>query len=172
MSCVTCGSHFLSSCLGLFWNVLDTFQYRNCPTGFLPGCLRMDQILNSFGDIVVNACDSLRLHEECDLLSLRIDKVSRFGVFGGQRVRAFPVNCLSLDWFQFAEMTEMTETTLKCFVQSLPCCGVAGHAVAWGPWGPWGPGLQPQSCSRSRRVQCGPQDPRRCHFGGRVVFES
>eukprot|EP00438_Fugacium_kawagutii_P013777 Skav232254 [mRNA] locus=scaffold273:148331:150813:- [translate_table: standard] len=34
----------------------------------------MEQILNSFGDIVVNACDSLRLHEECDLLSLRIDK--------------------------------------------------------------------------------------------------
>lgn len=36
--------------------------------------LRMEQILNSFGDIVENAADSLRLHEECDLLSLRIDK--------------------------------------------------------------------------------------------------
>ena len=35
---------------------------------------RMDQILNSFGDIVLNATDALRLHEECDLLSLRIDK--------------------------------------------------------------------------------------------------
>ena len=34
----------------------------------------MEQILNSFGDIVVNASDALRLHEECDLLSLRIDK--------------------------------------------------------------------------------------------------
>lgn len=40
-------------------------------------CVRMEQILNSFGDIVVNACDSLRLHEECDLLSLRIDKVRK-----------------------------------------------------------------------------------------------
>lgn len=39
--------------------------------------VRMEQILNSFGDIVVNACDSLRLHEECDLLSLRIDKVRK-----------------------------------------------------------------------------------------------
>lgn len=35
----------------------------------------MEQILNSFGDIVTNASDSLRLHEECDLLSLRLDKV-------------------------------------------------------------------------------------------------
>ena len=39
--------------------------------------LRMEQILNSFGDIVENAADSLRLHEECDLLSLRIDKATR-----------------------------------------------------------------------------------------------
>eukprot|EP00913_Durusdinium_trenchii_P032174 g30127.t1 len=37
----------------------------------------MEQILNSFGDIVTNASDSLRLHEECDLLSLRLDKVSK-----------------------------------------------------------------------------------------------
>ncbi|CAK9057839.1 unnamed protein product [Durusdinium trenchii] len=36
----------------------------------------MEQILNSFGDIVTNASDSLRLHEECDLLSLRLDKVA------------------------------------------------------------------------------------------------
>lgn len=38
---------------------------------------RMEQILNSFNDIVLNAADAVRLHEECNLLSLRLDKVSR-----------------------------------------------------------------------------------------------
>lgn len=54
----------------------DMFRFNAQVMGFGTGGW-MDQILNSFGDIVVNACDSLRLHEECDLLSLRIDKVTK-----------------------------------------------------------------------------------------------
>ena len=125
----------------LFWNVLDTFQYWKL-SHWRMGFLRMDQILNSFGDIVVNACDSLRLHEECDLLSLRIDKASRFGVLDRKRVRAFLVNCLNLDWFIFGEVTEMTLKCFVSFVQSWPCyrcCSVAGHAMAAMEWGLWGP---------------------------------
>ena len=45
----------------------------------------MEQILNSFGDIVVNASDALRLHEECDLLSLRIDKAPWYHVCAERR---------------------------------------------------------------------------------------
>ena len=141
MSRIPCGSHFLSS-LGLV--VLECFGYVSVLelSHWRMGFLRMDQILNSFGDIVVNACDSLRLHEECDLLSLRIDKASRFGVLGRKRVRAFLVNCLNLDWFIFGEVTEMTLKCFVSFVESWPCyrcCSVAGHAMATMEWGLWGP---------------------------------
>lgn len=54
----------------------EMFRFNSQVMGFGIGGW-MEQILNSFGDIVVNASDALRLHEECDLLSLRIDKVSR-----------------------------------------------------------------------------------------------
>lgn len=54
----------------------DMFRFNAQVMGFGAGGW-MEQILNSFGDIVTNASDSLRLHEECDLLSLRLDKVSK-----------------------------------------------------------------------------------------------
>mmetsp|Transcript_55947 Transcript_55947/g.130754 ORF Transcript_55947/g.130754 Transcript_55947/m.130754 type:complete len:1124 (+) Transcript_55947:79-3450(+) len=54
----------------------EMFRFNSQVMGFGVGGW-MEQILNSFGDIVLNASDALRLHEECDLLSLRIDKVSR-----------------------------------------------------------------------------------------------
>jgi len=54
----------------------DMFRFNAQVMGFGSGGW-MEQILNSFGDIVENASDLLRLHEECDLLSLRIDKVTK-----------------------------------------------------------------------------------------------
>ncbi|CAJ1371316.1 unnamed protein product [Effrenium voratum] len=53
----------------------DMFRFNAQVMGFGVGGW-MDQILHSLGDIVMNAADATRLHEECDLLSLRIDKVS------------------------------------------------------------------------------------------------
>ena len=54
----------------------DMFRFNAQVMGFGSGGW-MEQILNSFNDIVLNAADAVRLHEECDLLSLRLDKVSK-----------------------------------------------------------------------------------------------
>ncbi|CAE7529874.1 unnamed protein product [Symbiodinium pilosum] len=66
-----------TGCFGSTVTVLSKKVSDMTGQGTQPATTGMDQILNSFGDIVQNAADSLRLHEECDLLSLRIDKVSR-----------------------------------------------------------------------------------------------
>ena len=105
--------------------------------GFLLAELRMEQILNSFGDIVMNACDSLRLHEECDLLSLRIDKVrSYIGVTGLHQLHSIAISRIRAGLF------------LTCTNMHPACClesRVVAKQVLWD--------FFHSNVVRSRRVQ-------------------
>eukprot|EP00931_Biecheleriopsis_adriatica_P019848 TRINITY_DN13411_c0_g1_i1.p1 TRINITY_DN13411_c0_g1~~TRINITY_DN13411_c0_g1_i1.p1 ORF type:complete len:1134 (-),score=238.44 TRINITY_DN13411_c0_g1_i1:110-3511(-) len=54
----------------------EMFDFNSAVMGF-GGSQWMEQILDNFDKIVTNVTDAARLQEECDMLSVKIDKVSR-----------------------------------------------------------------------------------------------